>query len=284
MDKSITTSDKQQSLPQPLTNPFVAFAPTSDESQQLHTGNKTPSTLISFEEDSEQKVTTDGLFDMFEFEMTADDSTLVQQEESDEKKPSIGSISLAERTPVFLMEMENCTSGQLVLIVLDFSHPFLLTDLIVPANEAFSAVSIDGWLDEKQGLTRFAYSTEIENRSLVLNDLTPSSLIRYVRLSFTTRECRRSAITFMPGQFYGTRFFSPWQLYHQSILCNEEDPCANSLQSTLDKQSMDLNELDSLALQLHTRYQSNLAQLKKVLKKQPNVLNAYQLYEVGISY
>lgn len=166
------------------------------------------------------------------------------------------------------------------MIVLDFTHPFLLTDLIIPANEIFSAVSVDGWLDEKHGSTRFAYSTEIENRSLVLNDLTPSSLIRYVRLSFITRECRRSAITFMPGQFYGSRFFSPWQIYHSSISPNEENPYANSLQSTLDKQSMDFNDLESLALQFHTNYQSNLARLKKILKKQPNVVNAYPLYEV----
>lgn len=84
----------------------------------------------------------------------------------------------------------------------------------MPANELFSAVAIDGWLqDEKHATIRFAYSTEIENRSLVLNDLTSSQLIRYIRLSFTTRDSRRSSTTFMLGHFYGTRFFSPWHLY-----------------------------------------------------------------------
>jgi hypothetical protein len=101
--------------------------------------------------------------------------------------------------------------------VLDFEVPFLLTDLIVPANEVFSAVAVDGWLqDEKHSSIRFAYSTEIENRSLILNDLTSNQLIRHLRLSFTVRDSRRSSTTFMLGHFYGTRFFSPWQIYGAS--------------------------------------------------------------------
>lgn len=106
-------------------------------------------------------------------------------------------------------------SGQLIQIILDFEVPFLLTDLIVPANEVFSAIAVDGWLqdDEKHSSSiRLAYSTEIESRSLVLNDMTPNQLVRFVRLSFTIRDCRQTA-TFMLGHFYGTRFFSPWQIY-----------------------------------------------------------------------
>ena len=151
-------------------------------------------------------------------------------------------------------ELLQCVAGDIVHVVVDFGARVCLTDLYVPANAAFSAIAIDEWDMEKRAALeqRLAFSTEIENRSLVVTDT--SKLVRALRITFTMREIKNAATTFQLGAFYGTRFFSPWQIYAsdgqwaasqywdmQHDINVERfpfvDPCASALLSTLTKVS-----------------------------------------------
>jgi hypothetical protein len=110
-----TIADKLHALPPPMINPFVAFAPTVDETQQLHTDNNLSGTLIAFDdmESDERLFATD---DMFGTQMDAsDDNTLVHEEDRANEKKSIngGAFVLAKKAPMFLMEIESCQSGNL---------------------------------------------------------------------------------------------------------------------------------------------------------------------------
>ncbi|KAI6182687.1 hypothetical protein M3Y97_00407500 [Aphelenchoides bicaudatus] len=96
----------------------------------------------------------------------------------------------------------------------------------------------------------------------------------------------------MIGQFFGTRFFSPWQLYgtagvfeaptEESNSPQLKDPFADVLRFALDQQKMNFKELDASIAKLFTRYQSNVCQLKKALK-QPGLVNVQRLYQKCLS-
>ncbi|KAI6202917.1 hypothetical protein M3Y94_00496300 [Aphelenchoides besseyi] len=287
--KSVHTNSTD-SLPPPLSTSFAAFAPTKTDNPSLYSG-QTPMIVgpnfNSYEEMADDRAMAD------EFLMEVETPTTTQPE----KKTGLDGQAAPRRTPLYTVEMENCRSAQTLQIVLDFRNPFILTDFLIPANEIFSAVAVDGWIeDEKNGTIRFAFSTDIENRSLCLSDLPTTSLIRYVRVSFTVRESRRSTVTFTLGNFYGIRFFSPWQLYACNGLWNATkywnfeqtedmdselfpfiDPCANALKFALAHQELNFRDLNLLVQQLLLRYQTNVAQFKRLMKSgSPTAKRIYQ--------
>lgn len=122
--------------------------------------------------------------------------------------------SAFKRPPLYFLELDSTLAANCIQITIDLQVPTLLTDIVIPSNEIFTVVTVDGYLQKHStNVTRFAYSTEIERRSLVLNDIEPTQIVRYLKISFITRESRKSKVHFMPGNFYGLRCFSPWQAY-----------------------------------------------------------------------
>lgn len=75
------------------------------------------------------------------------------------------------------------TAGARKFVVLDFGVPVLLTDVLLPACEYTSTVSVDAWrYAENIDSIRLLFSSEIDRKSVALSDITPPALVRYVKV------------------------------------------------------------------------------------------------------
>ncbi len=74
-------------------------------------------------------------------------------------------------------------AGARRFVVLDFGKPILLTDVVIPACGDLASLSIDVWIrgEETDG-HRLIVSTDIGMRSLIMNDLMPPPLCRYLKV------------------------------------------------------------------------------------------------------
>lgn len=74
-------------------------------------------------------------------------------------------------------------SGARRYVVLDFGGPILLTDLVIPPCSDLALLSIDIWLhrEEADG-ERLVVATDISLRSLIINDLQPPPICRYLKV------------------------------------------------------------------------------------------------------
>lgn len=131
--------------------------------------------------------------------------------------------------------MERLHSGGRKFVVLDFGAPILLTDVYIPACPDWVSITVDIWnrTDRSKNdsdLVRLAISTDINRRPVILHDLQPSVICRFLRLTITGRQglsatsCKTSI-----GSFYGHSLILPNDLIapamhaeHIPILGREE--------------------------------------------------------------
>ena len=75
-------------------------------------------------------------------------------------------------------------AGARRFVVLDFGKPVMLTDLVIPACNDLASLCIDSWVQsEEVDGQRLVVTTDIGYRSLVLNDLMPPPICRYLKVS-----------------------------------------------------------------------------------------------------
>lgn len=87
-------------------------------------------------------------------------------------------------SPQQVIVVERMHSGARRFVLLDFGQPVILTDLLIPACNDLVSVSIDVWLrSEDVDPTRIAVSFDIGSRNLVLNDLLPPPICRFIKVS-----------------------------------------------------------------------------------------------------
>ena len=68
-------------------------------------------------------------------------------------------------------------------VVLDFNKPVLLTDVIIPTSTDLASLSIDIWVQgEENDGQRLVVSTDIGIRSLILNNMMPPPVCRYLKV------------------------------------------------------------------------------------------------------
>jgi baculoviral IAP repeat-containing protein 6 len=74
-------------------------------------------------------------------------------------------------------------SGARRFVILDFSAPVLLTDLMIPVCSDLVSLSIDIWTksEEADGI-RLVVAGDIGNKPLVVSDLQPPPVCRYVKV------------------------------------------------------------------------------------------------------
>ena len=85
------------------------------------------------------------------------------------------------------MEGFLCTSGARRFIVLDFGKPILLTDVVIPTSTDLASLSIDIWVQgEEVDGQRLVVSTDIGIRSLILNNMMPPPVCKYLKVRFLT--------------------------------------------------------------------------------------------------
>ena len=74
-------------------------------------------------------------------------------------------------------------TGARRFVVLDFGHAILLTDLVIPSCNDLASLSIDIWIQgEEVDGQRLVVSTDIGMRSLIMNDITPPPICRYLKV------------------------------------------------------------------------------------------------------
>jgi baculoviral IAP repeat-containing protein 6 (apollon) len=68
-------------------------------------------------------------------------------------------------------------------VVLDFGKPVLLTDVVVPMCGDLASLSIDIWVESEEiDGHRLVVSTDIGISSLVMNDIMPAPVCRYLKV------------------------------------------------------------------------------------------------------
>lgn len=80
--------------------------------------------------------------------------------------------------------VERMHSGARRHVTLDFGQPVLLTDVLIPLCQDLVFLNIDLWLkgEDIDGI-RLVVVSDIGSRNLVLNDLQPPPLCRYLKVS-----------------------------------------------------------------------------------------------------
>jgi hypothetical protein len=82
-----------------------------------------------------------------------------------------------------MLVIERMHSGARRFVVLDFGNPVLLTDLMIPACSDLVSLSIDIWChgEETDG-QRLVVASDIGTKSLVMSDLQPPPVCRYLKV------------------------------------------------------------------------------------------------------
>lgn len=85
--------------------------------------------------------------------------------------------------PQQALVVERMHSGARRFVILDFGAPVLLTDLMIPACSDLVSLSIDIWTksEESDGI-RLVVAGDIGNKPLVVNDLQPPPVCRYLKV------------------------------------------------------------------------------------------------------
>lgn len=101
--------------------------------------------------------------------------------------------------------VERMHSSAIRYVTLDFGAPIMLTDVIIPAHSDLASLSIDVWcFEEEADSVRLVVSQDIHSRTLVLSDLQPPPICRYLKITITGRYGMTATRCRIPmGSFYG---------------------------------------------------------------------------------
>lgn len=111
--------------------------------------------------------------------------------------------------------MERLHSGGRKFVVLDFGAPILLTDVYIPACPDWVSITVDVWNRSERNqndtdLVRLTVSSDINRRPVVLHDLQPPLVCRFLRLTITGRQgLSASSCKTSIGSFYGHSLILP---------------------------------------------------------------------------
>lgn len=128
--------------------------------------------------------------------------------------------------------VERMYSGARRFVVFDFGEPVLLTDVFIPVCDGFVSVSVDVWLTgEERDAHRLVVCTDIGTRPLMLTDLQPPPLCRFIKL---TNQGRYGMVTgestVSLGNFYGHRLLLPW-ISRSSLSLKDHTACSSKRQA-----------------------------------------------------
>ncbi|KAK9296171.1 hypothetical protein QLX08_009734 [Tetragonisca angustula] len=168
--------------------------------------------------------------------------------------------------PQQALVVDRMHSGARRFVILDFGSPVLLTDLIIPCCSDLASLSIDIWTrkEEIDG-TRLIVAGDIGNRSLVVCDLQPPPVCRYLKIIIIGRYGMSPTMCKIPlGIFYGHMMVLPGEDYAElnsnSSAC--DDTFDSNVQATINTQC---NILSALAEDVQCRFSLATEKLKSLL-------------------
>ncbi|XP_059504666.1 baculoviral IAP repeat-containing protein 6 isoform X9 [Stegostoma tigrinum] len=109
--------------------------------------------------------------------------------------------------------IERMHSGARRFVTLDFGRPILLTDILIPTCGDLASLSIDIWtLGEEVDGRRLVVATDISTHSLILHDLLPPPVCRFMKITVIGRYGSTNARAKIPlGLYYGHTYILPWE-------------------------------------------------------------------------
>ncbi|XP_054979501.1 baculoviral IAP repeat-containing protein 6 isoform X6 [Sorex araneus] len=109
--------------------------------------------------------------------------------------------------------IERMHSGARRFVTLDFGKPILLTDVLIPTCGDLASLSIDIWtLGEEVDGRRLVVATDISTHSLILHDLIPPPVCRFMKITVIGRYGSTNARAKIPlGFYYGHTYILPWE-------------------------------------------------------------------------
>ncbi len=90
-------------------------------------------------------------------------------------------------------------------VVIDFGFPVAITDIMIPACTELSSLSIDYWIyKEQKDSKRLCVSTSVNQAPVILNDLQPPIVCRYLKLIFVSLNATNHLKAKIPiGYYFG---------------------------------------------------------------------------------
>ncbi|XP_016428418.1 baculoviral IAP repeat-containing protein 6-like [Sinocyclocheilus rhinocerous] len=135
--------------------------------------------------------------------------------------------------------IERMHSGARRFVTLDFGRPVLLTDALIPTCADLASLSIDIWnLGEEVDGRRLVVATDISTHSLILHDLLPPPVCRFMKITVIGRYGSTNARAKIPlGFYYGHTYILPWEselkLMHDPLRGESEAACQPDLDQHL---------------------------------------------------
>ncbi|XP_075144573.1 BIR repeat containing ubiquitin-conjugating enzyme [Haematobia irritans] len=158
-----------------------------------------------------------------------------------------------------MIVIDRMHSGARRFVVLDFGSPILLTDLIIPACDELASLHIDIWcFDEETDCIRLVEASDIGTKTLVLSDIQPPPICRYMKITIMGRIGMSSTKCKIPlGSFFG----------HMIILESDGygDLFMNYMSHKPQNIQAQLKALNSLHEDVHCRYSLASCKLLELL-------------------
>jgi baculoviral IAP repeat-containing protein 6 len=166
-----------------------------------------------------------------------------------------------------MIVVDRMHSGARRQVTLDFGYHVLLTDIIIPACNDLASLTIDTWcFEEENDCVRLAVSQDIGVKALILSDLQPPPVCRFLRITFMGRYGMSATRCKLPmANFYG----------HVVILDKDSyaDPVMKFIKNKKNYLQTQLKVLNALYEDTHCRYclaNSKLSELLQPLLKSEN--------------
>ncbi|XP_076283788.1 BIR repeat containing ubiquitin-conjugating enzyme isoform X2 [Lasioglossum baleicum] len=167
--------------------------------------------------------------------------------------------------PQQALVVDRLHSGARRFVILDFGSPVLLTDLIIPSCSDLATLTIDIWTNNEDiDSTRLIVTTDIASNPLVVCDLQPPPVCRYLKITTIGRYGMTPTICKIPlGLFYGHMVVLPGEDYAELHNASAtSDSFDASVQATIDTQC---NILSALAEDVQCRFSLATERLKSLL-------------------
>ncbi|XP_030370289.1 baculoviral IAP repeat-containing protein 6 isoform X2 [Scaptodrosophila lebanonensis] len=166
--------------------------------------------------------------------------------------------------PKQMAVIDRMHSGARRFVVLDFGQPTMLTDLIIPACDELTSLTIDIWcFDEDTDSMRLVQVADIQTKTLVLSDMQPPPICRYLKMTIIGRIGMSSTKCKVP---LGTFFGHPVILEHDGY----GDNLARYTKQPLQTLHAHIKSLNSLYEDVHCRYSLASCKLMELMAPMRN--------------
>jgi baculoviral IAP repeat-containing protein 6 len=122
-------------------------------------------------------------------------------------KPNIDTSifnSIFNFNPMQYLNVERMEPISRHFVIIDFGFPVSLTDIMIPSCNELASISIDLWTHKEQkDSRRLCVSTDISQRAILLNDMQPPAVCRYLKLIFVAHSTNIVKAKIPLGHYFG---------------------------------------------------------------------------------